>query len=67
MGREKVTTQHAIYPNERNRVQVPRDASLVGEHRIQGDGVPASMKFSLAAAQDLMPAIDLATLPLDLD
>ena len=57
----RVTPQHALYPNERNRVQLARDSSLVGEHRIQGEGVPASMKFTLGAAQDLMPQIDLRT------
>nr|MDQ6882218.1 hypothetical protein [Pseudomonadota bacterium] len=50
---------HVLFPNERNRTSLPRDASLVGEHRVQGDGVPASMKFTLGEAQNLMPAIDL--------
>jgi hypothetical protein len=57
----RVTPQHALYPNERNRVQPGRDSSLAGEHRIEGPGVPASMKFTLGAAQDLMPQIDLRT------
>ncbi|WP_298933443.1 hypothetical protein [uncultured Ramlibacter sp.] len=55
----RVTPQHALFPNEKNRVNVPRDASLVGEHQVLGEGVPASMKFTLAAAQNLMPAIEL--------
>jgi hypothetical protein len=57
----RVTPRHALYPNERTRMNVPQGASLAGEHKVQGDGVPASMKFTLAAAQDLMPAIALQT------
>ncbi|MFY3386204.1 hypothetical protein [Paracidovorax sp. MALMAid1276] len=57
----RVGPAHALYPNERNQVSLSRDSSLVGEHQVRGDGVPASMKFTLGAAQDLMPAIDLRT------
>ena len=55
----RITPQHVLYPNERSRNALPRDASLVGEHRVQGDGVPASMRFTLGEAQNLMPPIDL--------
>lgn len=55
----RVGPGHALYPNERNRVQLARDSSLVGEHQVRGEGVPASMTFTLGAAQDLMPAIEL--------
>lgn len=57
----RVGPAYALYPNERNQVSVSRDSSVVGEHQVRGDGVPASMKFTLGAAQDLMPAIDLRT------
>ncbi len=57
----RVGPAYALYPNERNQVSLSKDSSLVGEHRVTGDGVPASMKFTLGAAQDLMPAIDLRT------
>ena len=57
----RVGPAYALYPNERNQVHLSRDSSLVGEHQVRGDGVPASMKFTLGAAQDLMPAIDLHT------
>ena len=57
----RVGPAYALYPNERNQVQLSRDSSLLGEHQVRGDGVPASMKFTLGAAQDLMPAIDLRT------
>lgn len=57
----RVGPAYALYPNERNQVNLSRDSSVVGEHQVRGDGVPASMKFALGAAQDLMPAIDLRT------
>ena len=57
----RVGPAYALYPNERNQVNLSRDSSLVGEHQVRGDGVPASMKFTLGAAQDVMPAIDLRT------
>jgi hypothetical protein len=55
----KVGPQYALYPNERNTVLLAKDSSLVGEHQVRGDGVPASMKFTLGAGQDVMPAIQL--------
>jgi hypothetical protein len=55
----RVSPAYALYPNERNKVSLARDSSLAGEHQVVGDGVPASMKFTLGAAQDVMPAIDL--------
>ena len=57
----RVGPAYALYPNERNQVNLSASSSLVGEHQVRGDGVPASMKFTLGAAQDLMPAIDLRT------
>ncbi len=50
---------HVLYPNERNTVVLGRDSSLVGEHQVRGEGVPASMKFTLGDAQDVMPPIRL--------
>ena len=55
----RVSDKHALYPNEKNSVNLSKDSSLVGEHQIKGDGVPASMRFSLGPAQDVMPAIML--------
>lgn len=57
----RVGPAYALYPNERNQVNLSAGSSVVGEHQVRGDGVPASMKFTLGAAQDLMPAIDLRT------
>lgn len=55
----RIGANHVLYPNERNTVVLARESSLAGEHRIQGAGVPASMKFTLAEPQDVMPAIRL--------
>jgi hypothetical protein len=57
----RVSPAYALYPNEKNSVSLARDSSLAGEHHVLGDGVPASMKFTLGPAQDVMPAIDLET------
>ncbi len=55
----RVGPGHALFPNEKNTVSLSRESSLVGEHQVQGDGVPANFRFALAAAQDVMPTIDL--------
>jgi hypothetical protein len=55
----RVSPAYALYPNEKNQVQLARDSSLVGEHKVLGDTIPASMKFTLGPEQDVMPAIDL--------
>lgn len=57
----KVSPAYALYPNEKNRVTLSRDSSLVGSHQVLGDGVPANFKFTLGPGQDIMPAIDLQT------
>jgi hypothetical protein len=51
---------HAIWPNDKDRRTPARDASLVGEHEVTGDGVPAGMKFAIAQSHDFMPAIALS-------
>lgn len=55
----RVSPAYALYPNDKNQVSLARDSSLAGEHQVLGDGVPSSMKFTLGAGQDVMPAIDL--------
>ena len=57
----RVGPSYALYPNEKNRVSLSRDSSLVGEHQVQGDGVPSNFKFTLGPGQDVMPAIELQT------
>jgi hypothetical protein len=39
---------------------VPADASVVGEHGFTGQGVPEGFRFTIPAAQDIMPPIELA-------
>jgi hypothetical protein len=53
--------EYALWPNERNRKQVPDGASLVGAHQVSGPGVPASMHFDLERMQDFMPKIALSS------
>lgn len=55
----KVKNGYAVFPNEREQKSIPKGGSLVGEHRVSGDGIPASFKFSLGPEQDVMPGIDL--------
>ncbi len=49
-----------LWPSRTDKRMVPEDASLVGEHAFSGQGVPDGFKFSIGAAQDIMPAIELA-------
>jgi hypothetical protein len=55
----RTTERHAVYPNDKNTVNLSKDSSLAGEHQLLGDGIPASMRFTVTQAQDVMPAIDL--------
>ena len=55
----RVGPGYVLFPNERNRVSLSRESSLVGDHQIQGDGVPPAFKFTLGPPQDVMPAIEL--------
>ena len=48
-----------VWPNPQDPRLVPANASLVGEHAFTGQGVPENFKFTLPAAQDIMPAIAL--------
>lgn len=52
---------HSLWPNERDSKRVPDGASLVGEHAVSGDGVPASMKFNIGEAYDFLPKAQLGT------
>lgn len=55
----KVKNGYAVFPNEREQKSIPKGGSLVGEHRVSGDGIPASFKFALGPEQDVMPGIAL--------
>ena len=49
-----------VWPSRDDRRSLPDGASIVGEHAYSGQGVPEGFRFNITAAQDLMPAIDLA-------
>lgn len=51
---------NSIWPNERDRRMLPDGASLVGDHTVTGEGVPAGLRFAIGPNQDLMPAIELS-------
>jgi len=55
----RVAPGYSLWPNEKSRTMVPREASLAGEHAVAGEGVPASLRFAIAQTQDFMPAIQL--------
>ncbi|WP_372016700.1 hypothetical protein [Pseudoxanthomonas sp. 10H] len=50
---------YVLWPNPRTANRAPASASLVGQHRITGPGVPESLKFELQQAADFMPKIAL--------
>lgn len=52
-------TGNAVWPNPKDQRRLGRDASIAGEHAVNGDGVPEGLKFSITQANDLMPAIAL--------
>jgi hypothetical protein len=56
----KAEPGHSIWPNEKNRQNVPKDASLVGQHAISGEGLPDSLKFAIGEQQDFMPKLELS-------
>jgi hypothetical protein len=51
---------NAIWPNPQSKQPVPKGASLVGDHKVSGDGIPASLQFTIGQVQDFMPPLALA-------
>ena len=51
---------NAIWPNPQSKQQVSKTASLQGEHKVAGEGIPASLQFSIGQVQDFMPPLALA-------
>lgn len=49
----------SIWPNRNSNNAIQNGASLIGEHRISGAGLPASLGFGVSAAQDFMPELGL--------
>ncbi|MBV8633037.1 MAG: hypothetical protein JO002_00965, partial [Burkholderiaceae bacterium] len=54
------TPGQPIWPNKQDSRPLPDDASLIGEHTITGEGLPAGFKFSIDEAHDIMPPIALS-------
>ena len=57
----KAIPGHAVWPNEVHRQKVPPQASLTGAHALTGEGLPASLQFSIGQQQDFMPKLALAS------
>lgn len=55
------TVGRPVWPSQPDSRMVPANASLVGEHSFGGTGLPEGFRFQIAAAQDLMPALNLQT------
>lgn len=51
---------HALWPNPQSKQPVPKGASLQGDHKVTGEGIPASLQFSMGQVQDFMPPLALA-------
>jgi hypothetical protein len=51
------TAGRPVWPSRSDKRTFPAGASIVGQHAYSGDGVPESFKFSIPAAQDIMPEI----------
>ena len=56
-----VNPSYALWPNLKNNKRVGERSSMVGQHRITGDGVPASLQFELGQNADFLPKIALQT------
>jgi len=55
----KAVPGRSVWPNERNSQRVPKDASLNGDHEVNGDGVPPGLHFALKEAYDFMPKLKM--------
>ena len=50
---------YVYWPNRKHGMQVPNGARLAGDHKMVGDGIPASMQFQVQQAADFMPKLAL--------
>jgi hypothetical protein len=55
----KAVPGRSVWPNERDKQRVPKDASLDGDHAVTGEGVPAGLRFALREAYDFMPKMNM--------
>lgn len=56
----KAVPGRSIWPNERDRQRVPKDASLAGDHEVSGEGVPAGLRFAIKETHDFMPRVQMS-------
>lgn len=52
----------ARWPDRDGGEEIPPDASLVGEHRVEGNFLPKPIRFSLTSSQDFMPPVEFSPL-----
>jgi hypothetical protein len=48
-----------VWPSKDDKRALPAGASIAGQHVFTGDGVPESFNFTIPAAQDVMPEIQV--------
>jgi hypothetical protein len=51
---------NSVWPNDKDRRMLGRDAAFAGDHAVSGEGVPADLRFAIPAANDLMATIALS-------
>lgn len=50
----KAIPGRSVWPNKLHNQRVPKDASLLGDHSLAGDGVPAPWQFAVGGYNDFM-------------
>ena len=48
-----------VWPSKDDKRALPPGSSIVGQHSFKAEGVPESFSFTIPAAQDVMPAIEV--------
>lgn len=56
----KAVPGRSVWPNERDQQRVPKQASLLGDHAVGGEGVPANFRFGVREGYDFMPRINMS-------
>ncbi len=52
---------YSEWPNEKKRMDVKKDSSLIGEHIIHGNYLPDTIKFKLGDRHDFMAPVEVAS------
>ncbi len=56
----KAIPGRSVWPNKKDSQRVPRDGSLVGDHALAGDGVPAEWRFAVGNGHDFMGKVKMS-------